>query len=57
MTQINREGWKINITKVGQMGAKTMSRGYILNLRITVNNSETAKDTGVLFSMWTNCKE
>jgi len=27
-----------------------MPRGYILNLRIAVNNSETAKVTGVLFS-------
>jgi len=38
-------------------GGKTLSRGYILNLGIIVNNSETAKATGVLFSVWTNCKD
>jgi len=37
--------------------AKTRSRGYILNLRIAVNNSETAKAPGFNFILQIDCKE
>jgi len=37
--------------KTKSQEVKTKSRGHILNLRIVMNNSETAKATGVLFSM------
>jgi len=36
--------------KTRSLGVKTRSRGYILKLWIAVNNFETAKATGVLFT-------
>jgi len=44
-------GSTINKCKTRSQGSKSRSRGYIFNLRIAVNISETAKTTNLLFSV------
>jgi len=43
--------------KTRSHGVEAKSRGYILKLRIAVNNSQTAKATGFKFILQIDCKE